>query len=347
MGKFSAPFDEFEDAHRSEPAVRRGAIAFWVRAGLRGLSIGALWVGILSAGLLIAQHVLPLIAASQPAFSLKSAIPLIAIGTSYFILIITLRRTPGQRLVGILVGLAFVLWGSEQFLRDQAAISFIDDVVVFLFVVDLSIVIRHNLTTCVGENRVRKACFPVVKTIESFKFADQPSIDERLFRTLLQGKYIDRRENIVILGKSGTGKTHLAAALGYAACFQKKRVLFTTASALVCELIDNRERGRLRHFYRQLDRLDLLIVDEMEYGRFSELGTQLLFEVLRAGHERMSFVITTTIPPEKWGEAFENESVAQAAAYRLTDRGHLLVANGDSYWKAGRNVVVPSQFHSL
>ncbi len=294
-----------------------------MQTALRGLSCGALWVAILTASFLMVRHALPLIIGSQPLISLKSAVPLIAIGISYFILILTLRRTFGQRLVGIFIGLAFVLWGLEQFLSDQAVISFIDDVVVFLFVVDLSIVIRHNLRIYVGEGQVRKACFPVVKTIESFNFAAQPSINEGLVRTLLQGNYIERRENIVIVGKSGTGKTHLAGALGYAACFQRKRVLFTTASALVSELIESHESRRLRRFYRRLDRLDLLIVDEMGYGRFSELGTQLLFEVLRAGYERMSLVITTTIPLEKWGEAFQSEYAARAAADRLTYCGRV------------------------
>ena len=346
MGEFPTPFDEFEHPGRSGPGVRRGFLALWVQTGLRGLSFGALWVAILTAGFLILRHALPLIMGSPPPISLKSAVPLIAIGISYSILIITLRRTLGQRLVGIFMGLAFVLWGLEQFLSDQAVISFMDDIVVFLFVVDLSIVIRQNLRNCAGERQVRKACFPVVKTIENFNFAAQPSIDERLVRTLLQGKYIERRENVVIVGKSGTGKTHLATALGYAACFQRKRVKFTTASGLVSELIDSHESRRLRHFYRRLDQLDLLIVDEMGYVRFSELEARLLFEVLRAGYERMSFAITTTIPLEKWGEVFESGSVARAVADRLTDRGHLLEATGDPYWKPGRKTVVISQFRT-
>ena len=315
-------------------------VALCIQAGLRGLSFGALWVAILTAGFLIARHALPLMTGSQTPISFKSAVPLIAIGVSYFVLILSLRRTPGQRLVGIFVGTAFVLWGLEQFLSNQIWISFIDDVVVFLFVVDLSIVIRHNLRSCVGERQVWKACFPVVKTIESYNFAAQPSVDEGIVRTLLQGKYIERRENIIIVGKSGTGKTHLALAFGYAACFQKKRVLFTTASALVTELIDSCEGQRLRRFYRRLDRLDLLIVDEIGYGRFSELRTQLLFEVLRAAYERMSLVVTTTIPLEKWIEIFKDESVARAAADRLLDRGHLLETAGAPYWKSGRNGVV-------
>ncbi len=347
MGEFSTPFDEFERSGRNGRAVRGGNLSLLARAGLRLLSVGSLWVAVLTACFIIVRHVLPLIDGSQPPNSFKSGVPLIAIGVSYFFLIVTLRRTFGQRLVGIFVGLAFALWGSEQFLTDQAIISFIDDVVVFLFVVDLSIVIRHNLRSCTGEHLVRKAAFPVIKTIESFNFAAQPSIDESHVRTLLQGKYIERRENIVIVGKSGTGKTHLAGALGYAACFQRKRVLFTTASALVTELVDDYGSHRLRDLHRRIDRLDLLIVDEMGYGLFSELGTQLLFEVLRRGYERVSFIITTTIPLEKWGEAFQNESGGRSVADRLTDRGHLLEATGDPYWKPGRNAMVSPQFRTF
>jgi DNA replication protein DnaC len=344
VGEFSTPFDEFEPPSRSALALRRGILPYWVQAGLRGLSFGALWAAILTACFLMVQHALPLIVGPQVRFSLKSAFPLISIGISYFILILTLRRSIGQRLVGLSVGLAFVLWGLEQFLNDQAAVAFIDDVVVFLFVVDLSIVIRHNLARCAGEGHVRQAGFPVAKTIESFNFGAQSSVDEGLVRTLLLGKYIERRENVVIVGKSGTGKTHLATALGYAACFQRKRVMFITASALVSELIDHHERRRLRRFYRRLDRLDLLIVDEIGYGRFSELGRQLLFEALRAGYERISLVITTTVSPDKWREAFGGEYLAQAAADRLTDRGHLLEATGEPYWKPGRKAVGSPQF---
>src|SRR5208337_3325149 len=132
VGEFSTPFDEFEHPSWSRPAVRRGILTLWVQTGLRGLSFSALWVAILTASFLIVRHILPLIMGSQPPITLKSAVPLIAIGISYSILIITLRRTVGQRLVGIFMGLAFVLWGLEQFLSDHAVISFIDDIVVFL-----------------------------------------------------------------------------------------------------------------------------------------------------------------------------------------------------------------------
>ncbi len=289
---------------------------------------------------------MPLIIGSQSPVLLKSGVPLIAIGVSYISLVLTLRRTPGQLLVGLLMGVAFVLWGWEQFMADRAMILFIDDCVVFLFVVDLSIVIRHNFRECAGERRVRKACLPVVKTIESFNFAAQPTLDEGLMRTLLGGKYIERRENVLIIGNPGTGKTHLATALGYAACVQGKEVWFTTASAFVSELVDAYGAGGLRRFHGRLDRLDLLIIDEVGYAGFSELESRLLFEVLRAGYERTSFIIATTVPLEKWGEIFGNETVAKAAADRLSDRGHLLKATGDSYRKPGRKAVVIPRFRA-
>lgn len=103
------------------------------------------WVAIVSLGYMAIRHALPLIAGSQPLVALKSAVPLIAIGFSYTCLVATLPRTPGQRIVGFSVGLAFMLWGLEQYLQDQKIVALVDDVVVFFFVVDLAIVVRHNL----------------------------------------------------------------------------------------------------------------------------------------------------------------------------------------------------------
>jgi hypothetical protein len=183
-------------------------LRLWVQVGLRALSSGALWVAILTASFIILRHAVPLVMESPLPISLKSGVPLMAIGISYCIFILTVRRTPGQRLVGIFMGLAFVLWGLEQFLRDRALISFIDDVVVFLFVVDLSIVIRQSLKSGAGERQLHQTCFPVVKTVQNFKFIAQSSVDEHLLRTLLQGKYIERRENVIIVGLEAAGEPY-------------------------------------------------------------------------------------------------------------------------------------------
>ncbi len=118
--------------------------ARWTRSALRVISITALWIAIGGAVVLILSHAISSLIGLQPPFPLKSGIPLIAIGTSYISLMLTLPRRPGQMLVGVLMGLAFVLWGLEQFLVNRALICFIDDCVAFLFITDLSIIIRQN-----------------------------------------------------------------------------------------------------------------------------------------------------------------------------------------------------------
>ena len=161
----SIPFDEFERPGGGAPGARRGPLARWTEAGLRCISFAALWVAILTVALVLLGHTLPMIAGPQWIgarwlIHVKSGIPLVAIGISYFALVLTLRRTPGQLLVGVLMGLAFALWGAEQFLEDRALVPFIDDCVVFLFVVDLSIVIRHNFRESAAERRGSKSGSP-------------------------------------------------------------------------------------------------------------------------------------------------------------------------------------------
>jgi hypothetical protein len=228
VGEFSTPFDEFERSGRNGRAVPAGSLSIWVQAGLRGLSVGALWVAILTASFMMVRRALPMIVGSESPISLKSGVPLIAIGDSYFFLIVTLRRTLGQRLVGILIGMAFMLWGSEQFLSNQAVISFIDDVVVFLFVVDLSIVIRHNLRNCAGERLVRKASFPVVKTIENFNFAAQPSIDEAMFgpyfraNTLSVERTLSSLENLAPAKLTSRGRLDMRPVFKESECYSPR-----------------------------------------------------------------------------------------------------------------------------
>jgi hypothetical protein len=153
MSEGSIPFDEFEHPGESGPKPRRGPAGRWMRTILRAISFVALWVALATATGVLLAHVAPLIHGLRWAIAVKSGIPLIAIGVSYISLIFTLARPPAQVLVGFLMGLAFVLWGTEQFLTNRPLIAFIDDCVVFLFVVDLSIVIRHNFREHAGAKR--------------------------------------------------------------------------------------------------------------------------------------------------------------------------------------------------
>lgn len=181
------------------------------------------------------------------------------------------------------------------------------------------------------ERRIKEAGFGVIKTIESFEFQAQPTINEALVRELLRGEYLQKRENILLLGNPGTGKTHLATALGYAACTEGYRVRFTTTTSLVTQLLEAREGRVTQRIYKQLDRMDLIILDELGYVPFSKIGAELLYEVISRAYEKISLIVTTNLPFEQWTEVLGSERLTGAMLDRLTHRVHILEANGQSY----------------
>jgi len=182
-----------------------------------------------------------------------------------------------------------------------------------------------------AERRLKAARFPVIKTLDSFDFAAQPSINQALVRELMTGEYLDRRENVLLVGNSGTGKTHLASALAFAACAQGRRVRFFTVSGLVTTLLEAREERQLERFLRSLRRHELLVLDELGYVPFSKAGAELLFEVVSRAYERQSLIVTTNLPFENWPEVCGSERLTGAMLDRLTHRVHILEANGESY----------------
>lgn len=181
------------------------------------------------------------------------------------------------------------------------------------------------------ERRIRDAQFPVVKTLEAFDFAAQPSINEVLVRELLSCQYITKKENVLLVGNPGTGKTHIATSLGFSACTQGKRVRFTTVTGLVTQLLEARENRLLQKLTRQLQRLDLLILDELGYVPFTKTGAELLFDVISHAYERTALIVTTNLPFENWTEIMGSERLTGALLDRLTHRVHILEANGQSY----------------
>ena len=182
-----------------------------------------------------------------------------------------------------------------------------------------------------AERRIKDARFPVIKTIASFDFKAQASINEPLVRELLVGEYITRRENVFLVGNPGTGKTHLATALGHTACAQGRRVRFMTTSGLVTQLLEAREDRSLRRLLKQMERIELLILDELGYVPFSKTGAELLFDVVSRAYERTSLIVTTNLPFEQWIEVMGSERLTGATLDRLTHRVHILEANGASY----------------
>jgi DNA replication protein DnaC len=145
---------------------------------------------------------------------------------------------------------------------------------------------------------VDQAKFPVVKTMDSFDFLAIPSVNKTLVLEVARCEFLARRENVLLLGNSGTGKTHIALALGLAACRRGHRVHFTTTAALVSELIEARDERLLR--FQKIARYELLIVDEVGFVPLSKTGAELLFEMLSQRYERGSTLITSNLPFQEW-----------------------------------------------
>jgi DNA replication protein DnaC len=181
------------------------------------------------------------------------------------------------------------------------------------------------------ERRIRQARFPQVKSLDTFTFSAIPMLNKALVLELARGEWIPQREVCIALGPAGTGKTHIALALGLAACQQQRSVLFVTAAALVHDLLEARDEKRLRASQKQLAAVQLLIVDELGYVPFTPSGAELLFEVFSRRYERGATLITSNLPFDEWTSVFGSERLTGALLDRLTHHVHILEFNGESY----------------
>ena len=181
------------------------------------------------------------------------------------------------------------------------------------------------------ERRIRQAKFPQVKGLDTFDFKAIPSLNKSLVLELARCEWIEQRESVIALGNAGTGKTHTALALGLAACQKNHSVFFSTAAALVHELMEARDERRLRALQKQLARVQLLIVDELGYVPFTAVGAELLFEVFSRRYEQAATLVTSNLPFDEWTSVFGSERLTGALLDRLTHHAHILEMNGDSY----------------
>jgi DNA replication protein DnaC len=181
------------------------------------------------------------------------------------------------------------------------------------------------------KRRVREAHFPLMKTLEGFTYEATPELDKRLIRDLASGEYIRERKNVILMGKSGTGKTHLAIALGIEACRQGLRTRFVSGSALANELIESRDEKRLSRIVQRYSQYSLLILDELGYIPFSKQGAELLFQVLAERHERGSIIITTNLGFADWTQVFGDPTLTAALLDRLTYKAHIITCSWESY----------------
>ena len=210
----------------------------------------------------------------------------------------------------------------------QCAAEGVDHPRYLLRLAELELLEREQRAT---ERRIRSARFPVLKSLDTFEYPVIPSLNKNLVLELARCEYIDRKENLLALGNSGTGKTHIALALGLAACQKGYRVRFTTAASLVHELIEAKDEKRLMRYQKQMATHELLIVDELGFVPLSKTGAELLFEVFSQRYERTSTMVTSNLPFSEWTETLGSERLTGALLDRLTHHVHILEMNGESY----------------
>jgi len=178
---------------------------------------------------------------------------------------------------------------------------------------------------------LHEAAFPVYKTLEGYEFANF-KLPPLLSRTELESaSFIEEKRNLVLYGPVGTGKTHLAIALGIAACACGHRVRFFTAAQLVVRLSEAFATGTLEKLLRTILKADLLIIDEWGYVPVDRQGAQLLFRVVSDSYERRSLILTTNLEFSKWGTIFTDDQMAAAMIDRLAHHGHIMLFEGESY----------------
>jgi len=213
-------------------------------------------------------------------------------------------------------------------LARQCAAEGLDHVQFLARLVELELIDRERRMI---ERRIKAARFPAVKSIDSFDFKAIPSLNKMQVLELARCEWIERRENVIALGPSGTGKTHIALGLGLAACQKGLAVGFTTAAALVHELMEARDERRLLRLQKQLVRQKLLIIDELGFVPLSKTGAELLFETISQRYEQGAILITSNLPFDEWTETFGSERLTGALLDRLTHHVNILEMNGESY----------------
>ena len=213
-------------------------------------------------------------------------------------------------------------------LAKQAAAEGLDHVQFLARLIELEMIDRERRMI---ERRIKAAKFPAVKSLDSFDFKAIPALNKMQVLELARCEWIDRRENVIALGPSGTGKTHIALGLGLSACQKGLSVGFVTAAALVHELMEARDERRLLRLQKQMVGYKLLIIDELGFVPLSKTGAELLFELISQRYERGATLITSNLPFDEWTETFGSERLTGALLDRLTHHVNILEMNGDSY----------------
>ena len=213
-------------------------------------------------------------------------------------------------------------------LAKQAAVERLDHVQFLARLIELEMIDRERRMI---ERRIKAAKFPAVKSLDSFDFKAIPALNKMQVLELARCEWVERHENVIALGPSGTGKTHIALGLGLSACQKGLSVGFVTAAALVHELMEARDERRLLRLQKQMVSHKLLIIDELGFVPLSKTGAELLFELISQRYERGATLITSNLPFDEWTETFGSERLTGALLDRLTHHVNILEMNGESY----------------
>ncbi|HET6317444.1 MAG TPA: IS21-like element helper ATPase IstB [Chloroflexota bacterium] len=181
------------------------------------------------------------------------------------------------------------------------------------------------------ERRLKEAHLPRVKTLDEFDFSQAPSVSPTRLAELAEGGYIARAEPVVFLGDCGTGKTHLLTALCVAACRQRRRVRFTTAAALVNELVEAKQQLQLSRVLGRWARYEVVAIDEVGYVPMAEVGAEFLFQVIAERAEHAAVLLTTNLPFSEWTQVIPNARLCKALLDRITDRAHIIETGTESF----------------
>lgn len=179
--------------------------------------------------------------------------------------------------------------------------------------------------------RLIDARFPQIKRLEDFRFADNPNVPQATIAALAEGSWIDDREQVILIGESGSGKTHLATALAICACHQGRRVRFTTLAGLANELQEAESRRELARVVGRYARTEVVVLDELGYLTLPDGAAELVFQVLSDRHERGSLIVTTNLPFGEWTKVFPDPRLAKAVVDRITHKAHIIDTGTESW----------------
>lgn len=188
--------------------------------------------------------------------------------------------------------------------------------------------------------KIKSAAFPYIKTMDELDISRFEHMENAFVKELASCDFVSNRQNIVMIGNPGTGKTHLSIALGVKACMQGMNVKFYTAANLSNELIEAQDHHKLVRLEKQMAKVDLLIIDELSYLTFNRHQSELLFKVVADRAERKSVIVSTNLRFSEWTSMFENQTMVTALIDRLTFRSHVLNMNSENPYRAEHAAVV-------